>query len=413
MKKLFVAALAIVLSTAAALAQLPGGPGAQIPNSAGGSGGGGGGSGTVTSIATACGVAGGTITTSGTIRGAAADSPVAGTSYSIVDGDCGLIKRSTNAALTTITAGSPAGFTNPTTWFTTIKSDGAAGVTLTPSGVTIDGSGSSITIATGKSLDLYSDGTNYHTLPGNGGGGAAGGTSGQIQTNNGSGGFSGGNLSGDVTTSASLVTTAKGAVPINYVASNWYMAPLDQLMTGGATFTANQIYCRLYQFPTTVTIGTVGLNVTTGGGGNIQVAYYSNNASNRPGALLSNTGSISTTTTGNKSGALGANIQIGPGGSSTGRDVWICVNSDNTTHVLAAYNTQFTGPSVRMGAPTQAGISVAANSIGLDNISCSGANCNGGVSTFGTWPALTGSTWTYNTQVSRFPVQQFQVVSSP
>jgi len=380
------------------------------------------GTGTVTSIATSCGVVGGTITTTGTIRGATSDSTISGTSYSIVDGDCGLIKRSTNAALTTITVGSPAGFTNPSNWFTTIKSDGAAGVSIAVSGVTIDGSASPITVATGRSLDLYSDGTNYHTLPGNGGGGSGTVTttgtpaSGNLARFSGASSITNGNISGDCATSNTLAVTCPGLTPPNYKATYWYLAFPPAPMTTGQTFTAGQIYCRLFQFPRLVTFTNVGLSMTTGvAAGNIQIAFYTNDAStNLPGALIQSTASISTATNGNKSGALGGAVQFGPGGSSAGRDVWGCVNSDNATHVATAYSSNFSLVGSLMGAPTQAGIVQSGGSGGLDNISCNGANCNTGSSTYGTWQSsLVGSTWTYNNLQSRFPALMFQATSSP
>ncbi|WKA31599.1 hypothetical protein [Bradyrhizobium roseum] len=374
----------------------------------------------VTSVATACGVTGGTITTTGTIQGAAQDSVISGTTYTLLSTDCGLVKRTTNASATTITVPVPTGF--GANYFTTVKCESAAGCTLSPSSTTIDGSGSNISLANGASTDLYLDGSSaWHRLPGGGGGAGTVTTTGSPANGNlskfsGPSSITNGDLAGDVTTNGTLATTAKGTVPLSYVASNWSFAPPASGMTGGATFIANQIYCRLFQFSTTITIGTVGLNVTTSvGGGNVQIAYYTNNpTSNVPAALISNTGSISTATTGNKSGALGANIQLGPG-STAGRDIWICVNSDNTTHVMSAYTTADNGFSMRASAPTQAGISVAGNALGLDNISCNGANCQpAGNSTFGSWNAsLVGTTWTYNTQVSRFPAQQIQVLSSP
>ena len=300
-------------------------------------------------------------------------------------------------------------------WAVSLKNLGAGTVTCTPTTSTVDGA-ANFTLTTGQGVDLYSDGTNYFTQPGKGGSGTVTTTgspaNGNLTKFSGASSITSGDLSGDVSTNGTLTTTLQGPFP-PYTASSWYLAPQSGSYSNGSTFTASQIYCRLFLFPRTVTIGTVGLNVVTGGGGNIQVAYYTNNASNLPGTLLQSTGSISTATNGNKSGALGANIQIGPGGSSTGRDVWICVNSDNNTHSMVAYNTGNSAP-VTMGATSQTNLMPNAGATTIDNISCNGANCNGGSSTYNTWPAsLTGSTWTFNLTTSRFPVPQFQVVSSP
>jgi hypothetical protein len=68
-----------------------------------------------------------------------------------------------------------------------------------------------------------------------------------------------------------------------------------------------------------------------------------------------------------------------------------------------------------MGAVTTAGglalsVSTAA---GVAGISCTGASCNGGSSTFGTWPAtLAGSTWV-NVGTATSPELYFQPFSVP
>ena len=342
------------------------------------------------------------------------------TSEALANSDQNKLVTFSNAAAVACTiaqAGSGGNFAAG--WAVSLKNLGAGTVTCTPTTSTVDGA-ANFTLTTGQGTDLYSDGTNYFTQPGKASGGAGTVTTTGSPANGNLAAFSGassitnGNLSGDCTTSGALSTTCQGPVPINYTASNWYFAPPSQTPTTGSTFTASQIYCRLFQFPRVVTFINVGVNVQTGGGGNIQIAFYSNNASNLPGTLLNSTASISTTTTGNKSGALGANIQVGPGGSSTGRDVWACANSDNATHAMIAYSSAYSFMGVYAGATSQANLMTGAGNTTIDNISCSGANCNGGSSTFNTWPAsLTGSTWTYNLIASRFPLLQFQVVSSP
>lgn len=255
-------------------------------------------------------------------------------------------------------------------------------------------------------------------VTGAGGGGVS--TTGSPATGNltqfsGGSSITNGNLTGDCTTNGTLAATCQGLVPPNYKAQ-WYLTFPPAPMVTGLTFTASQIYCRLFQFPRIVTFTNIGMNFTTGAAaGNIQLAFYTNDAStNLPGTLVQNTGNISTATNGNKSGALGGAVQFGPGGSSAGRDVWACVNSDNATHVANAYSSNFGLLGALMGSPTQAGIMQSGGSGGLDNISCNGANCNTGSSTFGTWPSsLVGTTWTYNNLQSRFPALMFQATSSP
>lgn len=374
--------------------------------------------GSVTSIATACAVAGGTITTTGTIRGAATDSTVTGTSYSLVDGDCGLIKRSTNAALTTITAGSPAGFTNASTWFTTIKSDGAAGITLTPSGVTIDGSGSSITIATGKSLDLYSDGANYHTLPGNGGGGVTttgSPASGNLAAFSGASTITNGNLSGDCATSGTLATNCIDSHP-GYIANNWYLPGNQGTFTVAANSPQNQISCKYGYVPQKVTIGALGVRISNVGTTNIQLAIYAN-SNGRPGSLLSNTASIVNTSTGVVTANLGANRQVGPGGTNGDRNVWFCTNSNDNSATYVGEGQSSGFGDFSTGSPTASDLLVTNNGDGIYGISCSGTNACGGVTpTFGTWPSsLAGTTWNVVTGGSgnQNPIVLFKVVSVP
>lgn len=336
------------------------------------------------------------------------------TSEALANSDQNKLVTFSNAAAVACTiaqAGSGGNFAAG--WAVSLKNLGAGTVTCTPTTSTVDGA-ANFTLTTGQGVDLYSDGTNYFTQPGKGGVSTTGSpANGNLAAFSGASSITNGNLSGDCVTSGTLATTCQGLTPLNYTTNFWYVVPPAANMTTGSTFTASQIYCRMFQFPRIVTIGTVGLNMTTGvGGGNIQMAYYTS-SSNLPATLLSNTGSISTATNGNKSGALGANVQVGPG-SSAGRDIWICVNSDNTTHVAMAYSTAFPSMPILAGASSQANLITAASTTTIDNISCSGANCNGGSSTFNTWPAsLAGSTWTYNLIASRFPVPQFQVVSSP
>lgn len=340
------------------------------------------------------------------------------TSEALANSDQNKLVTFSNAAAVACTiaqAGSGGNFAAG--WAVSLLNLGAGTATCTPTTSTINGA-ATLVLTQGQGCDIYSDGTNYQAQCGKGSGGSGTVTTTGSPANGNLAAFSGatsitnGDLSGDCTTNGALATTCL-VTPTNYKA-NWWYVPLPMgTMVGGATFTASQIYCRLFQFPRVVTIGTVGLNITTGGGGNIQIAYYTNDATNLPGALLSNTGSISTTTTGNKSGALGANVQVGPG-SAGGRDIWKCVNSDNATHIASAYSSASPTASIVMGASSQNGMMLGGGSNALDNISCNGANCNGGSSTYNTWPAsLVGSTWTSNTTTSRFPVPQFQVVSSP
>jgi hypothetical protein len=156
--------------------------------------------GTVTSIASTCGVSGGTITTTGTLKGSATPNAQVGTSYAFQDGDCGKVVTFTNAAAIAATIAQAGGGGNFVSgWFATLINEGAGTVTLTPATSTVDGA-ASITLTTNQSVDLFSDGTNYFTARGRGSSVTPGGSSGNLQTNNGSGGFAGmPSMTGDVT----------------------------------------------------------------------------------------------------------------------------------------------------------------------------------------------------------------------
>lgn len=125
-------------------------------------GGGGGGSGTVTSVATSCGVSGGTITTSGTITANLTVRNNTATTDTITSADCGKVVTESNASAVAA-AITTAGFASGN--YVTLKNLGAGLVTYTPSSGTIGGA-STLALSTGQSIDVYFDGTNYVTLPG-------------------------------------------------------------------------------------------------------------------------------------------------------------------------------------------------------------------------------------------------------
>jgi hypothetical protein len=123
--------------------------------------------GSVTSVATSCGLSGGTITTTGTLIRSAAVNAQTGTSYAILSTDCGKLLTLSNASAVAVTiaqAGS-AGF--PAGYLLDIENEGAGTVTITPTTSTIDG-GASLTLATNQGIRLFSDGANYSTQRGRG-----------------------------------------------------------------------------------------------------------------------------------------------------------------------------------------------------------------------------------------------------
>jgi hypothetical protein len=129
--------------------------------------GGGGGSGTVTSVDASCGLktsSGSAITTSGTIVGSRAVNAQTGTTYTVLDGDCGKLVTTSNASSIAVTlpqAGASSQFVAG--WSAIIANIGAGTATITPTTSTINGA-ASLALATNQATLIVSDGTNYHAL---------------------------------------------------------------------------------------------------------------------------------------------------------------------------------------------------------------------------------------------------------
>jgi hypothetical protein len=134
------------------------------------------GSGTVTSVATSCGVTGGTITATGTISETVATAAHNG-SYAILTGDCGKSLTTNTTAAWTIAACGSSGFSTGNFW--TLNNVGSGALTLTATtstfygGPTANISGSVLTVPADSSAQIACDGTNYQVL-GSGGGGGSG-----------------------------------------------------------------------------------------------------------------------------------------------------------------------------------------------------------------------------------------------
>ena len=137
------------------------------------------GSGSVTNIATACGLTGGPITTTGTVSETLATVAHNG-SYAILTGDCGKSLSTNTAAAWTIAQAGTAGFTSGKFWIVNNVGSGSLTVTATTStfygGPTANISGSVLTVPANTSATIFSDGTNYQVLSGGGSGGGGSGT---------------------------------------------------------------------------------------------------------------------------------------------------------------------------------------------------------------------------------------------
>lgn len=217
-------------------------------------------------------------------------------------------------------------------------------------------------------------------------------------------------LTGNCTTVAGAVATTCDAPHPGYIATRWY--PPGGIATAtGAAETINKIYCFYGYVPKTITIESLGGRVTTGTSGNVQFAIYTD-VGGVPGALLTSTGSIAIAAPGGASAATAANKQIGPGGADGGRDIWFCANSDTANTFLAVGVSFPSGQSFDIGATSLVSLLSSSTFVSF-GYSCAGANCQGGSSTFNTWPAnLNTSTFTIETS-GVIPAIMFQVASSP
>lgn len=144
-------------------------------------GGGSGGSGSVTSVASGCGLGGGPITVSGTLTRSEAVNAQTGTTYTVANGDCGKLITHNQAAAVAYTlpqAGSGGNFVAG--WVVDIQNTGAGTITVTPTTSTIDGA-ATFTISQNQGARIVSDGTNYKTVRGIGGGSSPAGAGANLQ----------------------------------------------------------------------------------------------------------------------------------------------------------------------------------------------------------------------------------------
>ncbi len=148
-------ALLIFLLSVVAFAQ-------TVSNPPGSSGGGGGGTGDIEGVSVACGVAGGGGSGSVTVRTSSVQNAQTGTTYTVIDGDCGKFVTLNNASAVAVTLPQANGSTFISGWHSNFINLGAGTVTITPTTSTVDGA-ASITLGTNKGIEIFSNGTNYFT----------------------------------------------------------------------------------------------------------------------------------------------------------------------------------------------------------------------------------------------------------
>lgn len=121
--------------------------------------------GTVTSIATSCGISGGPITATGTISSNSNPTVQSGSNYAFLTGDCGSIVYLSNGSnqIPTIPQAGTTGFA--TGWYVEACNIGAGTQTITPATSTIGGAATFVlpagSAAAPKCVGINSDGTNY------------------------------------------------------------------------------------------------------------------------------------------------------------------------------------------------------------------------------------------------------------
>lgn len=186
-----------------------------------------------------------------------------------------------------------------------------------------------------------------------------------------------------------------------YVSNDWYAPYQPGMVASGPSAAAvNQtIYCLPGAVTNTFTVKALGYwNRSTTADGNVQVAIY-HDASGRPGTVLAHSASIADGAgNGFASGAVSPAVSVAAG------PYWWCLSANDTTTHAQYEGIQYTAGThsislaMTQGSPTNGG--------GI-NSSVLGISAAGQMTTFGTWPDLTGVTWTELT-ASNGPIVTFQ-----
>lgn len=121
--------------------------------------------GSVTSVAGGCSLAGGPVTTTGTLSQAQPINLQTMTTYTFLATDCGKLVSQSNAGAIadSLPVASTSGF--GTGWYMDVENTGAGTVTITPTTSTIDGA-ATLVLPTNQGARIASNGTNYFTVRG-------------------------------------------------------------------------------------------------------------------------------------------------------------------------------------------------------------------------------------------------------
>jgi hypothetical protein len=125
-------------------------------------------------ISTGCGLTGGgDLSADRTLKLSLTVNAQTGTSYTVVDGDCGKLISLSNASAVAVSLPQANGSTFVSGWSVDFQNRGAGTVTVTPVTSTING-GSSLVLTQNQGMHCQSDGTNYTCMLGVGAGGGSG-----------------------------------------------------------------------------------------------------------------------------------------------------------------------------------------------------------------------------------------------
>lgn len=184
-----------------------------------------------------------------------------------------------------------------------------------------------------------------------------------------------------------------------YVSGRWYIPGNTPNFNAGSAPGQNSIRFFPGFVREQITISNLGARITTGSsGGNVQLAIYAMDDETMlpTGNALVSTASMGTGSVANVSSA--ASLQLGPG------VYWFASNADNNTVVLASTTTNHPVIGAQIGSTNLADI------LGPLGGGCSGIRY---AASFGSWPDLTGVSFSCINGIASVPIVAFQIASVP